>query len=142
MTGKPLDIDKLTQRRVTMPLILVIGLVALGFRAESISVGYLGDFFITKANAEEQYKAITEQLASNTKVITTHILTYELNENARDTRAVQEKLSDLELYVAANGNNEIVEQRRSELQRELGRLGRVRACIIRNDPAQSCLNII
>ena len=142
MTGKAIDVQKLTQRRITMPAILVVGLVVLGWRADSLTVDYLDDFFITRAVAEEQYEGISKQVAQNATLITGHIRTYELNENARDTRAVQEKLADLELYVAANGTNAIVTTRRTELQGELGRLGRVRACIIRNDPDENCINTI
>ncbi len=142
MAGKPIDIEKLTQRKVTVPIVLLIGVLVLGWRADSLTVSYLGEFFLEKAVAEEQYKQITEAVASNAKLITGHIRTYELNENARDTRRVQEKLSDLELYVAANGSNPIVTTRRTELQGELGRLGRVRAYIIRNDPDENCINTI
>jgi hypothetical protein len=142
MARKPIDVEALTQRKVTVPLVLIVGLVVLGFKADNLTVGYLGEFFLEKAVAEEQYKQITEAVASNAKLITGHIRTYELNENARDTRRVQEKLSDLDLYVAANGSNEIVTVRRAELQTELGRLGRVRACIIRNANDENCASII
>lgn len=142
MSGKPITLETLKQTKVTLPLIMVVGLVVLGFKADNLTVSYLGEFFLEKAVAEEQYEQITQAVESNAKLITGHIRTYELNENARDTRAVQEKLSDLELYVAANGVNPIVTDRRAELQRELGRLGRVRACVIRNDPDENCINTI
>lgn len=141
-TRNPIDVQKLTQRRVTVPAIMIVGLVVLGFKADNLTIGYLDDFFLTKAVAEEQYESITEQVAANTTLLTGHIRTYELNENAKDTRRVEDQLYDLELYVAANGTNDLATQRKRDLDRELSRLTRVRACIIRHDPNVNCAAVI
>ena len=142
MTLKPLDIEKLTRRKVTVPLVMVVGLVILGFKADNLTVGYLEEFFVRKAEAEEHYYEISEQLAANTKLITQHIRTYELNENAKDTTRVQDQIYDLELYVAANGLNELAQQRKRDLTASLARLTRVRSCILRNVPNENCTAII
>ena len=142
MTLKPLDIEKLTRRKVTVPLVMVVGLVILGFKADNLTVGYLEEFFVRKAEAEEHYHEISEQLAANTKLITQHIRTYELNENAKDTTRVQDQIYDLELYVAANGLNELAQQRKRDLDASLARLTRVRTCILRNNPNENCTAII
>ena len=135
---KPLDLEKLTQRKVTMPAILIVGLVVLGFNANKLTVAYLSDFFITKAYAEEEYEQIKTQVAANATLITSHIKTYELNENAKETRRISDALYDLELYVAANGENQLTMTRKRDLAAELARLGRQRACIVRNDPDEDC----
>ena len=141
-TRNPLDVTKLTQRRVTVPVIMIVGLVVLGFKADNLTVSYLGQFFVTKAIAEDLYDGLTEQVAANTTLLTGHIRTYELNENAKDTRRVEDQLYDLELYVAANGVNELATQRKRDLDRELSRLTRVRACIVRHDPNVNCGAVI
>lgn len=140
--AKSIDIQKLTQRRVTVPLIMVVGLFVLGWKADHLTIGYLDDFFITNAVAEEQYREITEQLAANTKLITGHIRTYELNENAKDTRRTEDHIYDLDLYIAANGENQLTRTRKRDLSAELTRLKRVRACIVRNDPNENCAAVI
>ncbi len=94
------------------------------------------------AVAEEQYKEITEQLAANTTLITGHIRTYELNENAKDTRRAKDHMYDLDLYIAANGENQLTRTRKRELDAEVSRLKRVRACIVRNDPNENCAAVI
>lgn len=139
---KPIELDKLTQRRVTVPLIMILGVLVLGWRADSLTVGYLSEFFLTKAIAEEQYASISKQVAANAILITGHIRTYELNENARDTNRVQDSIYDLELYVSANGENDLTRNRKRDLNNTLTRLGRVRACIIRNAPNENCSSII
>jgi hypothetical protein len=121
---------------------MVLGLVVFGWKADNLTVSYLSEFFVTKAQAGEQFEAITKQVGENTKLLTSHIQTYELNENARDTRRVQDQLYDLELYIAANGENELTRQRVRDLRAELQRLARVRACIIRDDPDENCMAII
>lgn len=139
---KPIDVQKLTQRKVTVPAIMIVGLIVLGWKADNLTIGYLDDFFVTKAVAEEQYKTITKQVAANAMLISGHIRTYELNENARDTNRVQDAIYDLELYVSANGENQLTRTRKRDLNTTLARLGRVRACIIRNDPLENCASII
>lgn len=139
---KPIDVQKLTQRKVTVPLIMIVALVVLGWRADNLTVSYLSQFFLEKAVAEEQYKEITTQVAANATLISGHIRTYELNENARDTNRVQDAIYDLELYVSANGENQLTRTRKRDLNTTLARLGRVRACIIRNDSNENCASII
>jgi len=146
MTGKnggyKIDYEKVTKTKVTVPIILIVGLVVFGVKFNGLTVDYLDDFFITSVAAEEQYKELSEQLTANTKLITGHIRTYELNENAKDTRRVTDQIYNLELYVAANGENELAQTRKRDLQAELARLGRVRACILRNNPDENCTAII
>lgn len=142
MNKPSIDLQKLTQTRVTMPLIFIAALVVFGFRFEGITVNYLGDFFVSKVVAEEQYKEITRQVSANAKLIKGHIRTMELNDNAKETKNAQNQIYNLELYVAANGENDLTRTRQRDLQHELDKLGRVRACIIRNDPDENCKAII
>lgn len=140
--AKPIDIQKLTQRKVTVPIIMIVALAVFVYRADNLTVGYLSEFFLEKAVAENQYKEITGQLAANTILITGHIRTYELNENAKETRRVKDHMYDLDLYIAANGENELTRTRVHELDEELDRLERVRKCIVRNDPNENCAAVI
>ncbi len=62
MTDKPLDLEKLKQKRITLPLIMLLGFVLLGYKADGITVDYLGEFFIEKAEAEETTKIFQPNL--------------------------------------------------------------------------------
>lgn len=142
MPRKPIDIEKFTQRKVTVPVIMVIGLVVLGWKFDGLTVDYLDDFFMTKAVAEEQFKVISEAVGANATLISGHIRTYELNENAKNHQLVQDQIYELQLYVSANGENDLTRTRQRDLDASLSRLGRVRACIVRNDDAENCDAII
>jgi len=142
MPRKPLDIEKLTQRKVTVPVIMIIGLVVLGWKFDGLTVDYLDDFFMTKAVAEEQFKVISEQVGANAMLISGHIRTYELNENAKNHQLVQDQIYELQLYVSANGENDLTRTRQRDLDASLARLGRVRNCIVRNDDEENCDAII
>jgi hypothetical protein len=85
---------------------------------------------------------LKKQVDEITALTVGHIRTYELNENARESRRVQDALYDLELWEAANGTNTLSQNRKRDLQAELQRLGRERQCIIRNDPDEDCSAII
>lgn len=142
MTRKPLDIEKFTQRKVTVPVIMVIAFVVFGWKFDHITVDYLDDFFMTKAVAEEQFKVISQQVGANATLISGHIRTYELNENAKSSTLVQDQIYMLELYISANGENDLTRTRQRDLAASLARLARVRACIVRNDDEENCGAII
>jgi len=142
MPRKPIDIEKFTQRKVTVPVIMVLGLIVLGWKFDGITVDYLDDFFMTKAVAEEQFKVISLQVGANATLISGHIRTYELNENAKSSTLVQDQIYMLELYISANGENDLTRTRQRDLDASLARLGRVRACIVRNDDDENCTAII
>ncbi len=132
MSGKPLDYSKLKETKVTLPLIAVVALVFLGWKFDGITVDYLDEFFLSKALAEEQYTVITEQVTETRTLIVTHLNEYKLNENAKATANASDQLYNLELYVAANGASDLTTNRKRDLGNQLSKLGRQRACIIRN----------
>jgi hypothetical protein len=140
--SKPIELDKLTQRKVTMPAILIVGLVILGFRANNITVDYLDEFFVTRVEAADHSEQITAQVGDNTKLLVSHISEYKLNENAKAIRSTENAIYNLELYVEANSESDLTRNRKRDLAAELSRLGRVRACIIRNDSGENCSAIL
>lgn len=138
---KHIDIEKLTRRKVTMPLIFIVALVVFGFRADNLTIGYLSEFFMERAVAEEQFQQIQVSVKANATLISGHIRTYELNENAKESSRVEAEIFNLNLYVSANGANQITNDRLLSLNAETARLKRVRECIIRNDPNENCGDI-
>lgn len=148
MAGKSIDFDKLKQTKVTVPLIVLLGVVWLGWNAKDLTADALGEFFLSKAVAEEQYKVLTEQTTETRTLIVLHINEYKLNENARAVRTVTNQLYELQFYVAANGESDLTRDRKRDLENEVQKLSRVRACIIRNaqldedQPPENCDAII
>ncbi len=126
------DYEKLKQTKVTIPVVVLLGFLWLGFNAKDLTVSALGDFFLAKATAEEQYKVLTETVTENRVLIVTHIQEYKLNENAKETRNITNEIYNLELYVAANGTSQLTTDRDRDLRNQLARLSRVRSCIVRN----------
>lgn len=129
---KPIDYSKLTQRKVTIPIVALVGFLWVGFNAKDLTVGALSELFIAKAEAEEQFKVITTQVTETRVLIVTHINEYKLNENGKETRGVTNQIYNLELYVAANGESQLTRDRQRDLANQLARLARVRACVVRN----------
>ena len=129
---RTIDYSKLKETKVTLPIIGVIGLLVLGWKFDGLTVDYLDEFFLSKSLAEEQYTVITEQVTETRVLIVTHLNEYKLNENAKATASASDQLYNLELYVAANGASDLTANRQRDLANTLSRLGRQRACIIRN----------
>ena len=139
MAGKKaIDFETLKSTKVTVPVIALIGIAIVGFRINGWTVDYLSDFFVTKAVAEEQFQALTEAVEDNATLISSHIQTYELNENAKQITRTEDRIYELELFISANGESELTQGRMRSLRAELAKLGRVRACIIRNDKSEDC----
>ena len=130
--SRTIDYSKLKETKVTLPLIGVLALLWFGWKFDGITVDYLDEFFLSKSLAEEQYTVITKQTTETRVLIVTHINEYKLNENAKSTANAADQLYNLELYVAANGASDLTTNRQRDLANTLARLGRQRACIIRN----------
>ena len=139
---KTIDYSKLKETKVTLPIIGVLALMVFAWKADKLTVDYLDDFFMTKAVAEEQFESINKQLGANATLISGHIRTYELNENAKSSQLVQDQIYELQLYISANGENDLTRTRQRDLDASLSRLGRVRACIVRNADDENCNAII
>ena len=132
MVMRPIDIQKFTQRKVTIPIIMVIGILVLGWRADGITVDYLDNFFILRGEATEQFAVISKQVESNAQLIVAHIGEYKLNENASQIAVIENQLYELEFHVAQNGESDLTRDRKQDLMARLNRLGRVRQCITDN----------
>lgn len=139
---KPLDYEKLTRRKVTVPIVLLIGILLLGWRMESLTVAFFADHFITRVEAAEQTEQITSQVAATSRILEAHISEYKLNENAREIRDTEDAIYNLELYIAANQESRLTRDRMRDLQADLSKLGRVRKCIVRDAPGETCSAIL
>jgi hypothetical protein len=137
MATKTLDYSKLRETKVTIPFVALLGFIWLGFNAKDLTVSALSNFFLSKADAQEQYKIVTEQVTKTRTLIVTHINEYKINENGKETRSIANEMYNLELYVAANGDSQLTRDRKRDLANQLARLGRVRACVIRNAQIQN-----
>jgi len=140
--SKPISLEKLTQRKVTMPAILILGLVVLGFRADKLTIGYLDDFFVTRAEATEQFETITAQVSTNETLIKSHINEYQLNENAKALARVDDHIYDIKSFISVNGESKLTRDRERDLNAEKAKLNRVRKCILRADPDENCSAIL
>jgi len=127
-----LDYSKLKEAKITIPVVVLLGLFWVGFNAKAITVDALGEFFIHKAAAEDQYQQLAAKIETNQTVIVSHIQEYKLNENARETRAITNELYNLELFESANGVSQLTQDRKRQLTEQLQTLARKRACVIRN----------
>lgn len=126
------DYKKLKETKITIPVVVLIGMLWVGFNAKSLTVGTMSEFFVPRAEAEEQYTVLSKQLIETRTLVVTHIKEYKLNENARETQSVANEMYNLELYEAANGESQLTLDRKRDLEHQMQRLNRMRACVLRN----------
>lgn len=148
MSTRPIDVQRLTQSKVTVPVVMLLGILVLGWRMGGVTVDYLDDFFVLKADAAEQYEGISGQVRENQALLVSHVSEYKLNENAKALRAAQDALFELEFHVEQNGVSDLTRSRKRSLNGTVARLGRVRNCIVTNqhlsegEPVINCDAII
>jgi len=55
-------LKKAGELKVTVPIALVVGLMWLGYKADAFTVGYFSEWFITRAEAQEQLGQLEDKV--------------------------------------------------------------------------------
>ncbi len=132
---KPIDWEKATKTKVTVPIAVLVGFLFVGMQINSWTVSYLSEFFLTTAAAEDISKAV----AQNARNISAHISEYKINEATKAITNIQDALFDLSQWVVANSETAQTRQRRHELEGRLTAWNSYRDCLVTGGP--NCGNI-
>jgi len=125
-TDKPLDWENLKKKRITLPVATLGFLFLAGWQGYESVTGWHFANFVSVAQAEN----ISQQIADNTKVITTHIKVYEITEAEKSITTLQDQIFELTQWVSVNGETDITRQRKEELQRRLVSWQEYKTCLV------------
>ena len=117
-------IDYIGDRRVPLALV-VIGIAATIGVHEWADVHYM-PFSLAQAGD----KALAKQIEANSQLLRGHIDVYELNENKKAIRLVQDQQFTLVQFEKVNGANDMTIKRAEELRRELVDLQDKKTCLL------------
>lgn len=121
-----IDVKKLGETRVTVPLALLAGLFWLGLNARELTIGSLDQVFFTDAAAGELTKAVER----NTDALTAFIRRQEIRDVNEQLDDVAAQITATELWIAANGANAIASARMVELINRKSKLEEKRSCLL------------
>lgn len=124
-----MNLSKLGETKVTVPLILIVAVAVIGFRAQSFTVKVLDEFFFSEAQGQELAEAVQE----NTEVLYKYIAKSEIRDLNNEIQAVGEQITETQLWIAANGTNDIATARLSDLVQRRDDLRETKACLLDDD---------
>ena len=124
-----MNFSKLGETKVTVPVILIVAVAVIGFRAQSFTVKVLDEFFFSEAQGQELAEAVQE----NTEVLYKFMSKSEIRDLNNEIREVNEQITETQLWIAANGANDIATARLSDLMRRRDELSETKACLLDDD---------
>ncbi len=121
-----INLAKLGETKVTVPLILIAAVAVGGYKAESFTVEVLDEFFFTDVAASELAKAVED----NTTVLYSYIQQQEIRDVNADIVLVANQIQETQLWIAANGENPIATARLGDLVTRQRQLNDKKACLL------------
>lgn len=121
-----INLAKLGETKVTVPLILIAAVAVAAYKAESFTVEVLDEFFFTDVAASELAKAVEE----NTDVLYSYIQQQEIRDVNADIVLVANQIQETQLWIAANGENPIATARLGDLVARQRQLQDKKACLL------------
>jgi hypothetical protein len=129
MPMKPIKLDSLKEMKFTVPVSLLIGLFVIGWQAKDFTIEGLDAFFISEAEGTE----IVEQLDKISDSLDSYISKSEIREINHQIQEVNAQVTETQLYIAANGNNDIATARLQDLVARRDALRETKDCLLDED---------
>jgi len=123
---KPIKLESLKEMKFTVPVSLLIGLFVIGWQAKDFTIEGLDAFFVSEAEGSE----IVEQLEDISDSLSSYISKSEIREINHQIQEVNAQVTETQLYIAANGNNDIAMARLQDLVARRDALKETKDCLL------------
>lgn len=124
-----MNFAKLGEQKITVPAILLVFLVYMGWNARDFTIGGLDEFFISEAEGGE----MTKQIEGLNETLTKYIEKSEIREINSAIRDTNEQITETQLWIAANGGNAIATARLGELVERRDALKETKVCLLNDN---------
>lgn len=124
-----LNFSKLGETKVTVPAMLLVFLLVIGWNAKSFTIAGLDEFFFTDAAAQ----ILSDQISENTRVLSDYIRRQEIRDVNDQLVQVDAQVTETRLWIAANGENPIATARLTDLVQRSRMLGDRKACLLNDN---------
>lgn len=121
-----ISLAKLGEQRITVPVAVLVGLFWVGWNAKDFTVEGLDEFFFSEAQGEE----LASQVKSLNENLTSFISKTELRELNREISEIGDQISETQLWISANGANDIAKARLADLIERRDVLMARKACLL------------
>jgi hypothetical protein len=123
---KPINLNSLKEMKFTVPVTLLVGLVVIGWQAKGFTIDYLDAFFISEAEGSQ----LADKIDNLNETVVGYISKSEIREINNQIDAVNEQITETQLWIAANGANDIATARLGELVQRRDKLNETKACLL------------
>jgi hypothetical protein len=123
---RPINLSSLKEMKFTVPVTLLIGLVAIGWQAKNFTIVTLDEFFISEAEGSQ----LAEKIGDLNTTVTKYIAKSEIREINNELDAVNSQITETQLWIAANGSNDIATARLANLVRRKDKLNEIKTCLL------------
>lgn len=120
------NLGKLGEQKVTVPIAVLIGLIWVGWNAKDFTVEGLDEFFMSEAQGEELGKKIDE----TNRLLVSYIARQDIKEINAEIRAIGDQITETQLWISANGANDIATARLTALVRRRDQLQDQKECLL------------
>lgn len=124
-----MNFSKLGEQKVTVPAILLVFLLYIGWQAKDFTIDGLDEFFISEAEGSE----MTQQLEQLTETMTKYISKSEIRELNSQIADATDQISATQLWISANGGNEIATARLTDLVQRRDSLQETKECLMNDN---------
>ena len=124
-----LNFAKLGEQKVTVPLILLAFLLYVGWEAKDFTIEGLDEFFISEAEGSE----MASQISKTNELLVGYISKQEIKEINAAIRLIGDQITETQLWISANGANEIATARLGDLVARRAGLQATKTCLLDND---------
>jgi len=124
-----MNFARLGEQKVTVPAILLVFLLVVGWNARDFTIEGLDKFFVSEAEGGE----MTKQINVLNETMTKFISKSEIQDLNDKIQAANDQISDTQLWVAANGTNEIARVRLKELIQRRDALMATKECLLNDN---------
>jgi hypothetical protein len=109
-----------------VPVTLLVGLVVIGWQGKDFTIGYLDDFFLSEAQGSE----IADQIEDLNENLKGYISKSEIREIQHEIEEVNAQITETQLWIAANGANDIATARLGDLVQRRDNLRETKECLL------------
>ena len=120
-----MNFSKLGEQKVTVPVILLVFLLYVGWNARDFTIDGLDEFFFSEAQGTE----LADAVKANTDVLFAYIQRQEIRDVNEQIQAIGEQVTETQLWIAANGDNPIATARLTDLVQRRRVLEERKSCL-------------
>jgi hypothetical protein len=132
----PEAVKPMLQLKVTVPIGLLIGILYVGYKADSISLALLDEVFFSEAQGQtisEKVDKIGKEVTELSETVQQFVKVDTIKELNRKIQDTEDQISETNIGIATNGESPAYAARLRDLSMRLDTLTEQKACLLNDN---------